>query len=208
MHSNRRGARPLHRQPVGLVSRWCAGSAGNKRRKEGAAGVDANFFSASNRNAQANRERMAMETLEELLAWVQDETRGGGCACGIFDATNTTVARREKVRQRIALERPYVKLIFVELICNDEALLEANYRMKLSNDDYKGADPEAALADFKERVRQYELVYEHVDDEVECRALTLALALPLPLALTLTLTLTLGPAFIAWENITWLGSWV
>ena len=145
-------------------------NAGNKRRKEGAAGVDAKFFDAANTSAAASRERMAMETLEELLQWLHNETQpDSGCACGIFDATNTTKARRENVRRRIAQERPPVRLIFVESICNDVVTLENNYRMKLSNDDYKGTDPETAYRDFKERVRQYELVYETVDDESECR---------------------------------------
>ena len=145
-------------------------NAGNKRRQEGSAGMDAKFFDAANADAKQQRERMAMETLDELLVWLQNETRpDAGCACGIFDATNTTKARREKVRQRIARENPPVRLIFVESVCNDVATLENNYRMKLSNDDYRGTDPEAAYRDFKERVRQYEIVYEPVDDESECR---------------------------------------
>ena len=58
-------------------------NAGNKRRQEGNAGVDANFFDASNLDAKAQRERMAMETLDELLEWLHSETRPeSGCACG------------------------------------------------------------------------------------------------------------------------------
>lgn len=144
-------------------------NAGNKRRKEGAAGVGANFFDASNLDAKAQRERMAMETLEELLAWLHaSTTHANGCACGILDATNTTIARREKVRERIAREVPHVRLIFLESICNDQEVLTHNYHMKLSNDDYKGADPDSALLDFMERVRQYERVYENVNDDIEC----------------------------------------
>ena len=75
-------------------------NAGNKRRQEGNAGVQANFFDASNLDAKAQRERMAMETLDEVLEWLQHETQpDSGCAAGIFDATNTTKERRENVRQ-------------------------------------------------------------------------------------------------------------
>ena len=89
-----------------------------------------------------------METLDEPLEWLHSETRlESGCACGIFDATNTTKACREKVRQRIAREQPPVRLIFVESVCDDTVILDNNYRMKLSNDDYKGVDPEEALRD-------------------------------------------------------------
>ena len=104
---------------------------------------------------------MAMETLDDLLAWLQAQHggMGGGCACGIFDATNTTRARRAKVVARCARERPRVKLLFVESLCGDDELLMHNYRMKLANDDYKdAADQQAALDDFLERVRQYEKV--------------------------------------------------
>lgn len=44
--------------------------------------------------------------------------------------------------------------------------------LQLSNDDYKGKDAEAALADFRERVRQYEAVYEPVtESEFENQAI-------------------------------------
>lgn len=36
---------------------------------------------------------------------------------------------------------------------------------------HRWQDPHVALRDFKERVRQYELVYEQVDDALECEAL-------------------------------------
>lgn len=61
-------------------------NAGNMRRKEGMAGTDASFFSASNTSAKVLREAMAMTCLGELLTWLQEITKTGGCACGIFDA--------------------------------------------------------------------------------------------------------------------------
>jgi hypothetical protein len=63
-------------------------------------------------------------------------------------------------------------------------------RMKLNNDDYKGMDPAAALADFKTRVAKYEEVYEPLA-EVRCprcppsapwAVSPLGLSPPLPLA--------------------------
>jgi hypothetical protein len=32
------------------------------------------------------------------------------------------------------------------------------------NDDYRGVDPEKALADFRQRVAEYEKVYQTVED--------------------------------------------
>ena len=57
---------------------------------------------------------------------------------------------------------PISKVLFVESICNDPDILSRNYRMKLSNDDYKGQEPEVALRDFIQRVKKYEKVYEEV----------------------------------------------
>ena len=156
-------------------------NAGAKRRQEGLIGKAAGFFDASNTDAKDVRERMAMDTLDELLSWLRDVTDlAGGCACGIFDATNTTVDRREKVRQRVAREGGGVKLLFLELVCDDEQQLDQNYALKLHNADYAGTDPEAALADFKERVRQYEMVYQHVIDseDAECAPLVASPSTP------------------------------
>ncbi|CAM9186633.1 unnamed protein product, partial [Heterosigma akashiwo] len=75
----------------------------------------------------------------------------------LFDATNTTKARREMLLKRNA-GVPSVGILFIESICDDPVILERNYRMKLENDDYKAMDPEVALKDFMERVRAYEKV--------------------------------------------------
>ena len=84
-------------------------------------------------------------------------------AVAFFDATNTTIARRMAISER-ARQEPNVYLVFVESVCDDLEILERNYRMKLQNNDYKDQDPVAALADFKERVRKYEAVYEELVD--------------------------------------------
>ncbi|EOD20613.1 hypothetical protein EMIHUDRAFT_463915 [Emiliania huxleyi CCMP1516] len=146
-------------------------NAGSLRRKQGLAGTDASFFDPSNKSAQAQKEQMAMDCLDELLDWLQEQTVTGGCACGILDATNTTIERRAKVIERCTREREEdggLRLIFVESITEDEAILSNNFRMKfrmkVDNDDYSGTDPEAALADFKARVRQYEKVYQPVGE--------------------------------------------
>uniref|UniRef100_A0A7S4B9A0 6-phosphofructo-2-kinase domain-containing protein n=1 Tax=Chrysotila carterae TaxID=13221 RepID=A0A7S4B9A0_CHRCT len=141
-------------------------NAGNKRRNKGLAGTGAAFFGSGNAEAKRAREAMAMETLDDLLAWLQSVECGS--ACGIFDATNTTVARRQAVMRRCAQEDPPVQLVFFESICDDDAMLQNNYRMKLANEDYVGAEAAKALADFKERVAAYEAVYETIaDDEAD-----------------------------------------
>jgi 6-phosphofructo-2-kinase len=142
-------------------------NAGNKRRAKGLAGADASFFDASNSDAKQQREQMAMETLDDLLCWLNSAPPG--CACGIFDATNTTIARRKAVIQRCAAAESAsgkpIRLLFLECVCNDKAILKQSYRMKLINADYEGSDPDRGLADFISRVAEYEKVYETITDE-------------------------------------------
>ena len=59
----------------------------------------------------------------------------------LFDATNTTMARRATLLARNRQETN-ATLLFVESICNDQEILDRNYAMKLQNNDYKGMDPE------------------------------------------------------------------
>ena len=108
-------------------------NAGNKRRTEGLAGTDASSSTLLTRRRRRREREMAMETLDELLAWLHGATTG--CGCGIFDATNTTAERRRAVAERCARESPHVTLLFVETICDDDEILTLNYRMKLVNDD-------------------------------------------------------------------------
>ena len=140
-------------------------NAGNKRRDKGKAGADASFFDPNNKSAQEQKEQMAMETLTDMLDWLSAQR---GLACGLFDATNTTVARRRAVIERCAKATPAVTLIFLESECNDESILRANYELKLTNDDYKkattDAERQAARDDFMGRVHAYEKVYEPISD--------------------------------------------
>lgn len=113
------------------------------------------FFDPENRKAAAVREQCAVDTLDELLHYVLEE----GGSVGILDATNSTLNRRKMVIQRIREKAGNINVLFVESICEDENLLEANMRLKLSGPDYKDKDPLASLEDFKKRVRLYEKKY-------------------------------------------------
>ncbi|KAF2755667.1 bifunctional 6-phosphofructo-2-kinase/fructose-2,6-bisphosphate 2-phosphatase [Pseudovirgaria hyperparasitica] len=115
----------------------------------------ANFFDPGNSKAAAIREQAAKDTLDELLEYIFNEG-----SVGIFDATNSTLARRKWVMQYIRDRAgPELNVLFLESLCLDENLLESNMRLKLSGPDYQGKDPVAALADFKQRVAMYEKTY-------------------------------------------------
>ena len=70
------------------------------------------------------------------------------------------------VRQRCEMEKN-IRCVFVESICNDKDVLEDNYRMKLLSPDYVRMDPQEALEDFRERVKNYEKAYVTLSEEVE-----------------------------------------
>lgn len=79
----------------------------------------------------------------------------------IFDATNSTEKRRQWVlEQCTSPEKRGDKktgVVFVESLCEDQELLEENYRFKVSNSpDYKDMTIEEGLEDLLKRVRNYE----------------------------------------------------
>lgn len=115
----------------------------------------AEFFSPTNAKASQMREQVALATLDEVLDYLL--TQGG--SVGILDATNSTVERRQTLFRRIKEREPKLGILFIESICENKELLEANMRLKLSGPDYKDKDPAKSLADFKKRVAAYESAY-------------------------------------------------
>jgi 6-phosphofructo-2-kinase len=115
-----------------------------------AGGIDqsAEFFDPNNHAAAELREKVALETLDELLEFIL--YKGG--SVGILDATNSTRERRkailDRIRQRAGNQ---IGVVFLESECHDVQLLEANMRLKLQGPDYKESDPVQALEDFKRR---------------------------------------------------------
>ncbi len=76
----------------------------------------ASFFDPDNVEAAGLREQLAMQTLDELLDFLLDQNG----SVGIFDATNSTLARRKnivnKIRQRAG---PELGVLFLESQCLD-----------------------------------------------------------------------------------------
>ena len=120
----------------------------------------AQFFDPNNVRAKQIREQVAHQALDELLKYVLED----GGSVGILDATNHTRERRLSLVTHIRERDENINLLFVESRCQDQNLLEANMRLKLSGPDYKGKDPIASFRDFQERVEQYERSYQKLDD--------------------------------------------
>lgn len=136
---------------------------GNYRRALLGAGQDAAFFEPGNADGAKARMEFAMECLNDMLNWF-DEDEG---VVGIYDATNSTVARRAMVRER--LEAAGVRVLFLESICSDEDIVQRNItENKVLSPDYRNADPEAAVKDFAARIATYAAQAETVADEENC----------------------------------------
>ena len=84
----------------------------------------------------------------------------------ILDATNSTKARRMWVKERC--DEANISTLFVESKCDDESLIMSNIlEVKTTSPDYAGQDPEAAAKDFRNRIRNYEKVYQTIDEDEE-----------------------------------------
>ncbi|ROT40308.1 6-phosphofructo-2-kinase [Sodiomyces alkalinus F11] len=134
-----------------------------KEPKEAAMDQSAQFFDPNNEQASKLREQVALETLDELL----DYLLLGKGSVGILDATNSTIHRRQLLVDRVRARDERLGILFIESICRDKNLLEANMRLKLSGPDYKDKDPVQSLADFKKRVAAYESAYEPLGEYEE-----------------------------------------
>lgn len=121
---------------------------------------DSKFFDPGNDEFSKLRDKWAMDTLEQLLDYLLE----GPGSVGIFDATNTTKERRKHVYEKIRERNPHLKVLFLESICSDKAVVERNIQLKLFGPDYKGKDPDASLKDFKERLSNYMKAYEPIED--------------------------------------------
>lgn len=146
----------------------------------------AGFFDPSDAERKAKRESIAMSTFEELLEWL-----AGGGEIGIFDATNSNPQRRALLVSRAAEWKGWrsgdaspaaggagagvaggggarfgVSIVFIESICTDKSILEANMLSKVrASPDFAGLSEEEALSDLRQRVSHYEASYVPVADE-------------------------------------------
>lgn len=97
-----------------------------------------------------------------MCIWLKE---GGEVA--IFDATNTSRQRRELINDHCCKGYGF-RLFFVESICDDPAVIEANVReVKIYSPDYKNVDSETAIGDFLERIRLYEIAYDPIDEKLD-----------------------------------------
>lgn len=152
-------ARRVERYLRWLGYKTRAFNVGNYRRERLGSHQPHEFFDRDNAEGRAARREVAMAALEDLLGWF-----AAGGEVGIYDATNTTRSRRALLADRMRAHG--LSVVFVESVCEDEGVIESNIRQtKLHMPDYAGADPDAAVADFRARIAHYERAYEQVGED-------------------------------------------
>ena len=120
----------------------------------------ADFFDKGNPDGERLRHAAAEAAVADMIKWFND----GNGIVAILDATNSTKSRRRWVHERC--EEENIQTLFVESKCDDEALIMGNIlEVKTTSPDYKGQDPELAAQDFRNRIRNYEKVYQTIDEE-------------------------------------------
>lgn len=85
----------------------------------------------------------------------------------VFDATNTTRERRKLIHD-LVVEKFGFKCFFLESVCDDPAIIEANImEVKLNSPDYRDINKDDAIKDFILRIQHYEAIYQTLDEELE-----------------------------------------
>eukprot|EP00439_Symbiodinium_sp_Y106_P056629 s1630_g7.t4 len=117
------------------------------------------FFDNQNPDSVAAREKMAMTALADAIKFLDE---GGKFA--IFDATNSTVARRQSIAGQVRAHGHY-SLIWVEAVCDDEEVVRFNMLTKVKySPDFKEMSADQAMSDLTARIQKYSEIYETIQD--------------------------------------------
>lgn len=122
------------------------------------------LFRADNEQACEIRKQSATEAMEDASDWLKSE---GDIA--ILDGTHVTLAMRQRVQDYFCKQLGY-KVLFVECICDDEAMLAQNIKDILEfSKDYRNMTKDKAMDDFHHKIEHYKEQYEPINPKLESR---------------------------------------
>ena len=120
----------------------------------------AEFFDTSNPEGERLRKAAAEAAVNDMCKWFAEDQG----LIAILDATNSTKSRRSWIQERCTQQN--IETLFVESKCDDEDMVMSNIlEVKTTSPDYVGQDPEEAAKDFRNRIRNYEKVYQTIDED-------------------------------------------
>ncbi|XP_062522760.1 6-phosphofructo-2-kinase/fructose-2,6-bisphosphatase-like [Corticium candelabrum] len=135
---------------------------GEYRRRAVGVQMPSSFFRRDNKEAMALRKTVALDALSDVYKWLIKED--GDII--VFDATNTTRERRALILEYLIPKG--IKVMFVESICEDAAIIEQNIKdVKVNSPDYKDLNSEVAIDDFQQRIEHYREAYEPLTVEYD-----------------------------------------
>lgn len=110
------------------------------------------------------REHVASDCMQDILHFFSKEGDNGQIV--IYDAVNASVKVRRNLHQ--AFSGADVQTIFVESVCDDDKIIQANVRnVKVTSPDYEGWDPQKAVEDYLKRINAKIPHYEQMSREHE-----------------------------------------
>ena len=119
----------------------------------------AEFFNPDNKNNNLRLEKISIQCFIKMIEWLKQNGQ-----IGIFDATNSTIKRRQELIKLISQYKLDCSIIFIEIICNNSKLIHNNITMKKFSDDYKEMSNSEAIEDFKIRLKYYTSKYQEISN--------------------------------------------
>jgi 6-phosphofructo-2-kinase len=123
------------------------------------------YFNASNTEAKQQRECFAHIALDHLL----NSLLGKQINVGIFDATNSTRARRDYIFSTIheKEQKTGIKIntIILHVKCSNEKLWRYNVEGKTVGPDYVAMNHDLAVNDFIHRAQCYKQAFEEISEQ-------------------------------------------
>ncbi|KAJ1032531.1 hypothetical protein NDA16_000554 [Ustilago loliicola] len=138
-------------------------SLGDHRRKVlgGADKIPADYFVTGPKSEET--EALRKRILDDFDDTVIDFFFKQGGQVVVYDANNSVQSRRYAIREKYG--KLGVHVIFLESICTDPKIVEANVRsVKLGSPDYVNWDPEKAMQNYYSRIAGHEKTYEPIEN--------------------------------------------
>jgi len=127
--------------------------------------LPASFFDPNNTEALEKRAKVCEAAVDDLVEFMRKD----GVRLAVYDSTNSSPERRTQIVKKLVDTGIGFKKMFVETICDDEAMIEKQFRNdKLRSPDYKDSDTEDAVKDFMQRRKNYEGIYHTLEDSDGC----------------------------------------
>eukprot|EP01059_Diplonema_ambulator_P036230 TRINITY_DN8962_c0_g1_i1.p1 TRINITY_DN8962_c0_g1~~TRINITY_DN8962_c0_g1_i1.p1 ORF type:complete len:545 (+),score=117.78 TRINITY_DN8962_c0_g1_i1:148-1782(+) len=123
---------------------------------------NAEFFNHENQENKTKLLEVAEQALKDMIHWIQEEK--GQVA--IFDGTNHSAERRQRIMDQIAPVVPRDRMMFIEMCDIMGGASETISQKEVSlMPEYIGIDPEKANSDFEQRVSYYKSAYQTLEKE-------------------------------------------